>query len=176
MVDAAVLFGHTVRGSSAAFDADWIPRTGTREMSPSMMADMRAMPNRASSIASALRSGVHCGELSDPKDALGQFVEHTVAVRTATSAAVAFFAVRAASKVTQSLTSDVDVDLENGRANMKVVRRKNDQVRAGQLAGLVAITAWGDAHRLRIFAESTLFRSGPRGNGDGDGRMAKRGR
>ena len=114
-------------------------------------------------------------DLGGKKDGLGALLEIAAAFGAAAWVAVGFFAVQVASKGAQLATSDADLDMGRGFANIREVRQNYDQVGAGELAFLVAIPAWGDASSVHLIAEWFWYCGWVKRNTGRDGLMAEDG-
>ena len=68
-------------------------------------------------------------------------MDQAATLRTVAATAISFFAVRLSSVVEPFLTTDVSVGIASSVIHVKLVRQRNNQVRVGWLACLVAVPA-----------------------------------
>ena len=102
-----------------------------RALSPLLLKGMRGVCERGSETSSKLRTAVESDALLSRGTGLGAHLEGAMAVRPATSMAVALSEIRRASSVVLLSGNDVRVDPDAAVADLNVCRQKNDQCGIG---------------------------------------------
>ena len=132
------------RRNGAVFDEGWSPQTevsltgakkgrirASWEKDPLQLAGTRVLAEGRALGETMLLHDCEKDDLGGTKDGLGALLEIAAAFGAAAWVAVGFFAVQVASKGAQLATSDADLDMGRGFANIREVRQNYDQVGVG---------------------------------------------
>ena len=173
---AALSAWHASRGIGSALDA-WTPRMlafwaglkrkavhSVTNKAPLGLEDVRELLHAGASAWAQCKSFPPGTHFSDLKPLL-------LDLRSAASVALAFFGIRRAAEVSDTLLQHISPQKDSGSLVVHVPRQKNDQLGRGQAAVIPPFPAWGLACPTKIILAWTDARALIKSSWDSEGRI-----